>query len=116
MAAALTRLAVHAQADLALEETALATLHGLASIGGPTAVEAALALRADPRPAFRRAAVQALAKTCQGEKATAALREASRDDDAGVAAAARTGLRRCAGPVPARQGEARPASPPKENR
>jgi HEAT repeat protein len=97
MAAGLRRMAVQAQDDLAIEETALTTVDALARLGGPAAVEAILSLRTDPRPSFRRAVVQALGRACEAPQAAAALRAASGDADAGVATAAKTSLRRCEG-------------------
>jgi HEAT repeat protein len=94
MVDALERLVVEAQADLALEATAVATLRALAQLDGPAAARAAHGLRSDPRPSLRRTAIETLARLCD-EKATAALQEATHDPDAGVAAAAATGLRRC---------------------
>jgi HEAT repeat protein len=97
----LRRLMAQAQADVALEGTTFATLNALASIGGAEALEAALVMRADPRPAFRRAAAQALGQLCSadadqtGARAGAALRESTHDPDEGVAGAVRAALRRC---------------------
>jgi HEAT repeat protein len=105
LGASLRRLMVEAQADQALEGVAFATLNAMATLGGPTALDAALVMRADPRPAFRRAAAQALGQLCAGaeparERASAALRESVHDSDEAVAGAARAALRRC--PLPAR--------------
>jgi HEAT repeat protein len=105
MAAALSRMTVQAQADLAIEETALTTVDALARLGGPAAEAAILALRSDERPSFRRAAVQALGRACDAPKSKPALLQAMRDSDAAVASAARASLRRCEGgaagrPVP----------------
>jgi HEAT repeat protein len=102
----LRQLTVDAGADLALEGTTFATLGALATLGGERAMAGALALRADPRPSFRRAAAQALGQLCggkdkEGERAAAPLRELLRDPDEGVAGAARAALRRCPG-APAR--------------
>jgi HEAT repeat protein len=97
MASALQRMIVQSQADLAIEETALTTVDALAKLGGTTAVDAILAVRADSRPSFRRAAVQALGRACDAPQTAGALREAARDSDAAVATAARTSLRRCEG-------------------
>jgi HEAT repeat protein len=98
MAAALQRMTVQSQDDLAIEETALTTVDALAKLGGQPAVEAILSLRADARPAFRRAVAQALGRACEAPQTPAALREASRDSDAAVATAARTSLRQCEAP------------------
>jgi HEAT repeat protein len=95
LAAALERLLLEAQADLALEATATATLRALAEVGGPTALKAALQLRSDPRPVFRRSASEALGKLCDPGAGAQALRAATRDPDPAVAAAATASLRRC---------------------
>jgi HEAT repeat protein len=98
MAAALQRMTVQSQDDLAIEETALTTVDALARLGGQAAVDAVLTLRTDARPAFRRAVAQALGRACEAPQTPAALREASRDSDAAVATAARTSLRQCEAP------------------
>ena len=100
LAAALKRMVVQSQDDLAVEESALTTVDALARLGGPAAQEAILALRTDPRPSFRRAAVQGLGRLCEAPQSAAALQEASRDADAAVVAAARASLRRCSGARP----------------
>jgi HEAT repeat protein len=94
--AALGRVTVESQADLALEGVAIAAVRALAAIGGPAAVEAALTLRADPRPTLKRAALEALGRLCDPRGAEA-LRQSARDPDPSVAAAAAAGLRRCGG-------------------
>jgi HEAT repeat protein len=95
LAAALERLLLEAQADLALEATATATLRALAEVGGPAALKAALQLRSDPRPMLRRSASEALGKLCDPRAGAEALRAATRDPDPAVAAAATAALRRC---------------------
>ncbi len=95
LAGALERLLVEAQADLALEATATATLRALAEVGGPVALQAALKLRSDPRPVVRRSASEALGRLCDPGAGAQALRAATRDPDAAVAAAAAAALRRC---------------------
>ena len=94
MAEALESLVAESQTDLGLESAAVATLRALGAIGGPAAGGAALALRHHPRPTLRRTAVETLARVCDG-RSTAALREATRDQDPAVASAAAAGLRRC---------------------
>jgi HEAT repeat protein len=95
LATALERLLVEAQTDLALEATATGTLRALAEMGGPVALKAALRLRSDPRPVLRRSASEALGKLCDPGAGAEALRAATRDPDAAVAAAASAALRRC---------------------
>jgi HEAT repeat protein len=95
LAAALERLLVEAQSDLALEATATGALRALAEMGGPVALKAALRLRSDPRPVLRRSASEALGKLCDPGAGAEALRAATRDPDAAVAAAASAALRRC---------------------
>ena len=95
LAAALDRLLTEAKSDLALEATATGTLRALAELGGPIALQAALRVRSDPRPVLRRSASEALGKLCDPGRGAEALRAATRDSDAGVAAAASAALRRC---------------------
>ncbi len=116
LAGNLRRLLVEAENDLGLEGTTLATLQAMAGLGGSEALDAALAMRTDRRPGFRRAAAQALGQLCSTAdpaRAGAALREAMRDADESVAMAARAALRRCPGgatgaPAAATNRKARP--------
>jgi HEAT repeat protein len=96
MAEALARIAVEAQADLALEGAAMATLRALGTLGGPAAVKAALTHAGDPRPSLRRTAIETLGRLCDAS-GNRALAAATRDQDPGVATAATAGLRRCGG-------------------
>jgi HEAT repeat protein len=98
LASNLRRLLTEAENDLGLEGTTIATLQAMASLGGGEALDAALAMRSDRRPGFRRAAAQALGQLCSTAdpaRAGAALREVMRDSDESVAMAARAALRRC---------------------
>jgi HEAT repeat protein len=104
LASALDGLLVQAQSDLALEATASATLRSLAQLGGPLALKAALRVRSDPRPILRRSASEALGKLCDPGQGAEALRAATRDPDATVAAAASAALHRC-GSTGGRQSE-----------
>lgn len=87
MLAALRRLIVDSQTEPALEGVAVSTVHALASIGGPEAVEAAVDLVTDPRSVMRQAAVGALGRLCDPARGAAALKNAARDPSVSDAAA-----------------------------
>lgn len=97
VAAALKRLVVESEADLALEGVAASTLRGLARLGGPDAVAVALTLADDKRHPLRHAAIEALGTLCDPGPGAAALRKLAAGTDASLAAAAQSAQRRCAG-------------------
>lgn len=94
--AILERLINESQADLSLEGVVVAVARTLGATSGPEAVDAAERLLADPRPLFRRAAVDTLARLCAAPAAAATLqRLAAAGDGDELALAARTALRAC---------------------
>ncbi len=91
LVAVLARLRMESQEDLALEGVAVATVHTLAVLGGRPAIDGALGLLADERPALKKAAVEALGRLCDGD----ALKKAAMEKDEAIAASARASQRRC---------------------
>jgi hypothetical protein len=77
-------------------------MHALSALGAVEAAGAAVGLMTDERPALRRAAVEALGRLCADPAATAALRNAARDRDPALAAAAAAALQCRAPAVPVR--------------
>jgi HEAT repeat protein len=93
--AILERLLNESQADLSLEGVVVALARALAAIGGPDAVAAAEQLLTDPRPLYRRAAVDTLGRLCAAPAAAAALQRITAAPDEDLALAARAALRSC---------------------
>ncbi len=96
LAAALDRMVVESQADVALEGVAAAGMRALARVGGPQALAAALALTREERSLLRHAGIEALGTICDPGAGAAALRVATVGNNPSLAAAARAAQSRCA--------------------
>ena len=96
LAEALKHLVVESEADLALEGVAATALRALAQLGGPEALQAALALAADTRHPFRGGAIEALGTLCDPGRGQAALQSFVTGPDPALAVAAQNAQRRCA--------------------
>jgi len=99
VAAALKRLVVESEADLALEGVAASALRGLARLGGPEAVALAVTLADDKRHPLRQIAIEALGTLCDPSTGAATLRRLATAADANLSAAAQLAQRRCAASV-----------------
>jgi HEAT repeat protein len=99
VAAALKRLVVESEADLALEGVAASTLRGLARLGGREAVAMAVTLADDTRHPLRQIAIEALGTLCDPGAGAATLRRLASGADPSLAAAAQGAERRCAASV-----------------
>ncbi len=96
LAEALKHLVVESEGDLALEGVAATALRALARLGGPEALNAALALAADTRHPFRGGAIEALGTLCDPGRGQAALQSFVTGPDPALAVAAQNAQRRCA--------------------
>jgi HEAT repeat protein len=96
LAAALERVVVESEADLALEGVAVAALRALTKLGGADAVSAAVKLAGDTRHPFRTAAVEALGLLCDPGPGHQTLSAIAAGSDPPLAAAAAKAQRRCA--------------------
>jgi HEAT repeat protein len=95
LAAALDRVVVESEADLALESVAAAALRALVRLGGPAAVTTAVALASDARHPFREVAIDALGTLCDPGAGSRALETLAAGSDAALATAAQRAARRC---------------------
>jgi hypothetical protein len=95
LATAVASLLQESQADLAIEATLALTLGALVSLDSRLALSAALLVLADPRPAPKRAAVEALGRLCDKDAGRAALQKLASGDDEALAVTASAALRRC---------------------
>ncbi|HXI55053.1 MAG TPA: HEAT repeat domain-containing protein, partial [Polyangia bacterium] len=75
LAIALRQLVSEAEADLALEVAAAATLRALARLGGAEAVSAAAGLATDPHHPYQATAIEALGTLCDPRVGAATLRK-----------------------------------------
>jgi HEAT repeat protein len=95
MAAALKDIVAQSEADLALQGVAVAVLRALGHLGGPDAVQAAVALAGDKHHPFRAAAADVLGDLCDPGAGSAALRGLAASSDPSLARAAERAQKRC---------------------
>ncbi|HEY4393735.1 MAG TPA: HEAT repeat domain-containing protein [Polyangia bacterium] len=95
MADALHAIVSESEADLALQGVAVAVLRALGHLGGPDALQAAVALAGDKHHPFRTAAADVLGALCDPGAGAASLRALAISGDPSLAHAADRAQKRC---------------------